>query len=157
MHSFYCCAIQGAVVVECNGLCMVTSACDFAEAVAPSHWSTWGAQALKGALDKCNIIPQLFPKKVGILIPSEVLACTMIARRVLQSTLIYFGRNVNISSIFYFSKSTSINTQHSSLLDTQKMMLFTKYLIKWKRIGRISWKFQYWFDLNSSIELPYYL
>ena len=28
-----------------------------------------------------------------------------------------------------------------------------KYLIKWKRIGRISWKFRYWFDLRSSIEL----
>ena len=30
--------------------------------------------------------------------------------------------------------------------------LFTKYLIKWKRIGRISWKFWYWFDLISSID-----
>ena len=28
----------------------------------------------KGALDKYNIIPQLFPKKVEIFIPSEVLA-----------------------------------------------------------------------------------
>ena len=60
---------------------------------------------------------------------------------------------MNISSIFYFSKSTSINTQYSSLWDTLKMMLFTKYLIEWKRIGRISWKFRYWFDLISSIEL----
>ena len=33
------------------------------------------------------------------------------------------------------------------------MMLFTKYIIKWKRIGRISWKFWYWFNLKSSIEL----
>ena len=29
---------------------------------------------LKGALDKFNIIPQLFPKKLGIIIPLEVLA-----------------------------------------------------------------------------------
>ena len=67
--------------------------------------------------------------------------------------MIYFWRNMNISSIFYFSKSTSINTQHSSLWETLKMMLFIKYLIKWKRIGRMSWKFWYWFDLISSIEL----
>ena len=80
----------------------------------------------------------------------------MTSCRVLRSTLIYFGRNMNISSIFYFSKSTSINTQHSSLWDTLEMMLFTKYLIKWKRIGRISWKFQYWFDLNSSIKYKRY-
>ena len=33
------------------------------------------------------------------------------------------------------------------------MMLFTKYLIKWKGIGRISWKFWYWFNLKISIEL----
>ena len=67
--------------------------------------------------------------------------------------MIYFCRNMNISSNFYFSKSTSIYTQYSSLWDTLKMMLFTKYLIKWKRIGRISWKFWYWFDLISSLEL----
>ena len=36
---------------------------------------------------------------------------------------------MHISSIFYFSKSTSINTQYSSLWDTLKMMLFTKYFI----------------------------
>ena len=28
-----------------------------------------------------------------------------------------------------------------------------KNLIKWKRIGRIRWKFQYWFDISSSMEL----
>ena len=60
---------------------------------------------------------------------------------------------MNISSIFYFSKSTSINTQYSSLWGTLKMMLFTKHLIKWKRVGRISWNFRYWFDFKSSIEL----
>ena len=111
------------------------------------------AKTSPGALDKYNIIPQLFPKKVGIFIPLEVLAWVMTACWVLRSRLTYFWRNMNISSIFYFSKSTSINTQYSSLWDTLKMMLFTKYLIKWKRIGRISWKFRYWFNLKSSIEL----
>ena len=85
--------------------------------------------------------PSLFPKKVGIFIPSEVLAWVMTACWVLPSRLTYFWRNMNISGISYFSKSTSINTQYSSLWDTLKMMLFTKYLIKWKCIGRISWKF----------------
>ena len=36
------------------------------------------------------------------------------------STLTYFWSNVNISSIFYFSKSTFINTQHSDLWDTHR-------------------------------------
>ena len=54
---------------------------------------------------------------------------------VLHSRLTYFWRNLNISSIFYFSKSTSIYTIYSSLWDALKMMLFTKYLIKEK-----SWK-----------------
>ena len=72
---------------------------------------------------------------------------------ILCSRLTYFWRNMNISSIFYFSKSTSINTQYSSLWNTLKMMLFTKYLIKWKHIGRISWNFQYWFEFKSSLEL----
>ena len=71
----------------------------------------------------------------------------------LRSRLIYFCRNMNISSIFYFSKSTSINTQYSSLWDTLEMMLFLKYLIKWKRVGRISWNFRCWSNLKSSIEL----
>ena len=100
---------------------------------------------LKGALDKFNIIPQLFPKKVGIFIPLEGLAWVMTACRVLRSRLTYFWRYMNISSIFYFSKSTSINTQYSSLWNTLKMMLFTKYLIKRKCIGRISWNF--WYEL----------
>ena len=43
---------------------------------------------------------------------------------------------------------------YSSLIwDTLEMMLFTKYLIKWKRIGRISCNFWYWFNLKFSIEL----
>ena len=99
--------------------------------------------SFKGALDKFNIIPQLFPKKVGIFIPLEVLAWVMTACRVLRFRLTFFWRYMNISSIFYFSKSTSINTEYSSLWDTLKMMLFTKYLIKWERIGRISWNFRY--------------
>ena len=104
-------------------------------------------------MDKCNIIPQLFPKKVGIFVPLEALAWVMTAYRVSCSRLTYFWRHMNISTIFYFSKSTSINTQYSSLLNTLEMMPFTKYLIKWKRIGRISWKFLYWFNSKSSIEL----
>ena len=108
---------------------------------------------LKGALDKFNIIPNFFPKKVWILIPLEVLAWVKTACWVLRSGLTYFWRYMNISSIFYFSKSTSINTQYSSLWGTLKMMLFTKYLIKWKRIGRISWNFRFWFDFKSFIEL----
>ena len=75
------------------------------------------------------------------------------ACRVLRSRLTYFWRNMNISCIFYFSKSTSINTQYSSPWGTLKMMLFRKYLIKWKRIGRISWNFRHWFDFKSSIDL----
>ena len=104
-------------------------------------WTSGWMIEFKGALDKCNIIPNFFQKKVEIFIPLEGLGWVMTARWVLCSRLVYFWRNMNISSIFYFSKSTSINTQYSSLWDTLKMMLFTKYLIKWKRIGRISWKF----------------
>ena len=79
----------------------------------------------------------------------------MTACWVLCSRLTYFWRNTNISSFFYFSKSTSINTQYSSLYlwDTLQMMLFTEYLMKWKRIGRISWNVWYQFNLKSSIEL----
>ena len=106
----------------------------------------------KGAMDKFNIIPELFPKKVGIFVPLEVLAWVMTACQVLHSRLTYFWRNMNISSIFSISNSTSINTQYSSLWDTLKMMLFPKYLIKWKCIGRISWNFWYWFDCQSSID-----
>ena len=101
---------------------------------------------MKGTLDKYNIIPQLFPKKLGFFIPLEVFAWVMTACWVLCSRLIYFWRNMNISSILFFSKSTSINTQYSNLWVTLKMMLFTKYPIKWKRIGRIGWKFRYWFS-----------
>ena len=37
------------------------------------------ALIIKGALDKYNIIPQLFPKNVGIFMPLEVLAWVMTA------------------------------------------------------------------------------
>ena len=39
---------------------------------------------------------------------------------------------MNIPSIFYFSKSTSINTQHSSQLDSLGMVLFTEDHMKLK-------------------------
>ena len=45
---------------------------------------------IKGALDKYNIIPQLFPKKVEIFIPLQVFAWVNTACRVLCSRLIYF-------------------------------------------------------------------
>ena len=100
---------------------------------------------VKGALDNCNIIPRLFPKKIEIFIPLDVLALVMTACWVwvLSSNCTYFWWNMNITSIFYFSKSTSLNTQHSGLWNTLGMMLFTKDLIKWKRIDRISWKAWY--------------
>ena len=82
-----------------------------------------------------------------------MLAWVMTACWVFHFTLIYFWRNINISGIFYFSKSTSRNTQYSSLWHTLQMMLFTKYLIKWKTHSQISWKFWYWFHLKSSVEL----
>ena len=71
-------------------------------------------------------------------------------------SLTYSWRNMNILnifSIFCFSKSTSINTQYSGLCDTLGMMLFTKDHIKWKRIGKITWKVGYWCILKSSIIL----
>ena len=75
----------------------------------------------------------------------------MTACWVLCSRLTYFWRNMNISSIFYFSKSTLINTQNSGLWDTRKMMLFRKCLVKWKGIGRISWKCWYLFKILDRI------
>ena len=82
-----------------------------------------------GALDKFNIISN-FSNKVDIFIPLEVLAWVMTACWVFLSKLIYFWRNTDISFIFHFSKSISINTQRISQWGTQKMMLFPKYLIK---------------------------
>ena len=118
-------------------------------------WCWWAVIGHERVLERIryNIISQLPPSPQNrIFVPLEVLAWVTTAYWVLHSRLISFWRNMNTSSIFYFSKSTSINTQNSSLWDTLKMMLFKKTLIKWKHIGRISWKFQHWFNLRS-IEL----
>ena len=109
-----------------------------------------GTSAIKGALDKYYIILQLSPKSWDFIL-LEVLAWVMTACWILHSSLIYFWRNMHISSIFYFSKSTSINIQYSSLWDTLKMMLFIKYIIKWKHFSRISWKFRNRFYSKLSI------
>ena len=68
----------------------------------------------------------------------------MAACWVLRSRLIYFWRNMNISSIFYFSKSTSINrpTQYSSLCMGHSEDDAVHKIPKWKCIGRISRKCQ---------------
>ena len=55
-------------------------------AIPKGHYSE---KNIKGALDKFNIIPQLFKKKVGIFIPLEVLAWVMTACGVLRSRLTY--------------------------------------------------------------------
>ena len=57
--------------------------------------------------------------------------------------------------ISIFQSRLTKNTLYSSLWDTLKMMPFTKYLIKWKRFGRISWKFRYWFYLISFYTIKY--
>ena len=38
-----------------------------------SNGSLFLQEIFKGALDKCNIIPNFFPKKVGIFVPLQVL------------------------------------------------------------------------------------
>ena len=58
----------------------------------------------------------------------------------------------NISSIFYFIKLTPM-IAHSRRWNTMKIMLFTKYLKKWRCIGKINWIFVYLFNLKSSTEL----
>ena len=62
---------------------------------------------------------------------------------------------MHISSIFYFSKSTSINTQYSSLWDTLKMMLFSIYKIlnKMKMLLQNQLKIQHRFYSKRSIEV----
>ena len=91
---------------------------------------------VKRTLDKYNIIPQLFPKKLRFLYHEKCCYCCC-----LPFSLTYFWRTMNICSIIHFSKSTSINTWYSGLWDTLGVMLFTKDLIKWKHVGKISWKF----------------
>ena len=79
--------------------------------------------------------PNFLQNKVCIFISLEVFAWVMTACWVLSSRLTFFWRNINISviflSFFYFFRSRLHCTQglqYSSLLDTLKMMLFTKYL-----------------------------
>ena len=76
----------------------------------------------KGHLDK-YIIPLLFlSKKVGIFMSLEVLAwvtvCWVLHSRLTLNWLIDQYWNINISSTFYFSKSTSITTLYSILWET---------------------------------------
>ena len=104
---------------------------------------------IKEALE--NIIPNV-SKMSWEFYTIKSVGRVMSACWVLHSKLTYVWRNMNISSIFYFSKSTLINKQYSSIWDTLKMIQFTKYLIKWRRTGRISRKFWYWSYLKSSME-----
>ena len=71
--------------------CVKTSESELHSAIAPKFkLQMLYSQNIKGALDKFNIIPQLFPKKVEIFIPLKVLEWVMTACRVLRSTLTYF-------------------------------------------------------------------
>ena len=81
--------------------------------------------ALKGALDKYNIIPKLFLTKVVTFLSFDLLAWVMIACWGLHSRLTYCWKNMNSSNIFYFSKSTLINTLYISLRDTLGVMFRT--------------------------------
>ena len=76
---------------------------------------------LKGALDMYSIIHwhNLFFQKSWDFISLEVLAWVMTACQLLCSWLNNFWRNMNISRIFYFANSISINIQYSSLWDTR--------------------------------------
>ena len=71
---------------------------------------------VNGVLDKYNIIPRFFSKKSWDFYSiREVLALLMTTCWFLPANLTYFWRNINTSSIFYFSKSTSINTTQWSM------------------------------------------
>ena len=74
------------------------------------HLITLYSNEVIGALDKYSIhLPPTFSKKkMGFLYHKKLWVMTTC--RVLCSGLIYFWRNMNISSIFCFSKSPSINT-----------------------------------------------
>ena len=74
----------------------------------------WGT-LLKGHWTSSASSPNFFQKQLGFL---YMLAWVMTACWVPHYTSTHFWRNMNISSILYFSKSTSINTQYSSLWDT---------------------------------------
>ena len=60
--------------------------------------------------------------------------------KILTYLLLSSKKSYKYSSIFYFSKLTSVNAHYIGLWDTLEMMLFIKDHIKWKHIGRISWK-----------------
>ena len=93
---------------------------------------------IKEALD--NIIPTLFfSQKSWDIHTTESIGIVNDCMLILNYPLVIFQKNTNISNILYFSKSTSINTQHGSL-DTLATMLFTKDHIKWKCIARIQLK-----------------
>ena len=101
---------------------------------------------LKGHWRKlCNIIPNFFQKKSWDFHTLVVLAWEMTSGWVLCSRL-------TDEKIWIFL-AFPIFQSRLSLWDTLKMMLFTKYFIEWKCICRISWKFLYWFNLKSSIEI----
>ena len=68
----------------------------------------------KGALTSWTSSPNIFQKKLDFYTIRSV-AWVMTACRVLRPRLTYFWKYMNICSIFYFSKSTSIYTQYSSL------------------------------------------
>ena len=90
-------------------------------------------------------LPNFFQKKLGFLYYQKCWHGYMNI-----SSIFYFSKLTYISIIFYFFK-VNFNKYTFSLWYTLKIMLFTKYLIKWKHIGRISWKFQYWFNLKYRI------
>ena len=102
------------------------------------HMSKLTHPALKGHWTSIISSPK-FLKKVVIFIPLKLLAWVMTASWVSRSRLTYFW--MNMSSIFYFSKSTSINTQYGSLWDTLKMMLFTKYIINENALAELAENF----------------
>ena len=66
--------------------------------------SAFWVTLLKETLDKYNIIPPTFSKKVVIFIPLEVLAWVTTACWISCSRLFYCWRNMSISSIFYFQR-----------------------------------------------------
>ena len=55
----------------------ISSTLDFQESIGTDGTINQFKTCLKGALDKYNIIPQHFQKKVGIFIPLEVFAWVM--------------------------------------------------------------------------------
>ena len=97
---------------------------------------------LQGALDKYNNIPIFFPEKVTIFLPLE-LNVGMGNDYMLSFTFwidLLLKKYEYCLHFLFFKVEFNINTQYISLWDTLRMMLFTKYFMKWKCISRISWK-----------------